>query len=170
MSDSLTKLNERVTQLEHIVEELLAKPVVKVKRLKPEAVLPTYQTPGAAAMDLVACLPLGGKITLWPGQPAELVPTGIAIELPEGYEAQVRPRSGLSLNGITVANSPGTVDEDYRGEVKVIMRNHGATHVIHHGDRIAQLVIARVRQAEMVEVEELSTTKRGEGGFGSTGK
>jgi dUTP pyrophosphatase len=170
MSDSLIKLNARVAHLEHIVEELLAKPVVKVKRVSPDAVIPAYQTPGAAAMDLVACIPGNGKITLWPGEPAELVPTGIAIELPEGYEAQVRPRSGLSLKGVVVANSPGTVDEDYRGEVKVIMRNHGATHVVHHGDRIAQLVIARVRQAELVAVDELSTTKRGDGGFGSTGK
>lgn len=167
MSDSLIKLNARVAQLEHIVEELLAKPVVKVKRVHPDAIIPAYQTAGAAAMDLVCT---DDRVTLWPGAEAVLVSTGIAIELPEGYEAQVRPRSGLSLKGIAVANAPGTVDEDYRGEIKVIMRNHGATMVIHKGDRIAQLVIARVRQAEMVEVAELSETKRGAGGFGSTGK
>lgn len=167
MSDSLTKLNERVTQLEHIVEELLAKPVVKFKRLHSDAQMPRYQTDGSAGMDVVACN--DEPITLWPGA-VTVIPLGFAIELPEGYEVQVRPRSGLSLKGISVANSPGTIDADYRGLNGVILRNMGEMMVIHKGDRVAQFVVARVAKAVFVEVEELSETKRGTGGFGHTGK
>lgn len=101
----------------------------------------------------------------------KLIDTGIAIELPEGYEAQVRPRSGLATKGITVMNTPGTIDNDYRGEIKIIMVNHAhQMFTINKGDRIAQLVIAPFYKAEVKEVEELSETERGESGFGSTGK
>jgi dUTP pyrophosphatase len=165
MSD--VKTLARIDALEYAVEELLKHPVVKFKRLHADAVIPKYQTAGAAGMDLVACCDT--PITLWPGAEGVLVPTGLAMELPEGYEAQVRPRSGLSIKGIAVANSPGTIDEDYRGEVKVIMRNHGHTLVIHKGDRIAQLVIARAVQAQVVETDTLTDSVRGAGGFGSTG-
>lgn len=161
----LFELKERLDALE---SKLATKPVVKFKKLHADAVVPKYQTTGAAGMDLVACN--DEPITLWTGAEAVLIPTGLSIELPAGYEAQVRPRSGLSLKGVSVANSPGTVDEDYRGEIKVIMRNHGHTIIIHKGDRIAQLVIARVHQGEIVEATELSDTARGAGGFGSTGK
>jgi dUTP pyrophosphatase len=163
----LFEIGNTVDAITRRIEALEAKPVVKFKKLHAEAQIPKYQTAGAAGMDLVACN--DEPITLWTGAEAMLVPTGLSIELPQGYEAQVRPRSGLSLKGVSVANSPGTVDEDYRGEIKVIMRNHGHTIVIHKGDRIAQLVIARVQQAEVVEATELSDTERGSSGFGSTG-
>jgi dUTP pyrophosphatase len=130
--------------------------------------LPSYETPHAAGMDLKAALADGETITLNPGARA---PTGLSIALPEGYEAQVRPRSGLAAkNGVTVLNSPGTVDADYRGEVKVILINHGSEPFeITRGMRIAQMVIASVTQARWREVEELPPTTRGSGGFGSTG-
>ncbi|MBI1651310.1 dUTP diphosphatase [Hyphomicrobium sulfonivorans] len=133
--------------------------------------LPAYQTSGAAGMDLLAAIDVAHPITLAPGARA-LVPTGLTIELPQGYEAQVRPRSGLALkNGVTVLNSPGTVDSDYRGEVGVILANLGqAPFDIRRGDRIAQMVIAAVLQATLVEVKTISNTARGDGGFGSTGK
>lgn len=133
--------------------------------------LPAYQTPGAAGLDLVAALDTRHPLTLAPGARA-LVPTGLVIELPEGYEAQVRPRSGLALkNGVTVLNSPGTIDCDYRGEVCVILANLGqAPFDIRRGDRIAQIVISPVTHAELIEVEGVSDTARGKGGFGSTGK
>jgi dUTP pyrophosphatase len=131
--------------------------------------LPTYATPGAAGADLRAavCEPLA----VAPGARVA-VPTGLVIELPGGFEAQVRPRSGLALNtGLTVVNAPGTVDCDYRGEVKVLLVNLGVEEVtIARGDRIAQLVIAPVTRAEFVEVDGLGATGRGEGGFGSTGR
>lgn len=130
--------------------------------------LPNYETIASAGMDLRANL--NESITL---QPLErtLVKTGLFIELPIGYEAQVRPRSGLALKkGITVLNSPGTVDADYRGEIGVILVNlSNAPFVIENGERIAQLVIAKHERAEWLEVKELSETSRGEGGFGSTG-
>jgi len=132
--------------------------------------LPAYETAGAAGMDLRAAVPGHEPIVLKPG--ARLAaPTGFAYGLPLGYEAQVRPRSGLALkNGITCLNSPGTVDSDYRGEVKVILVNHGEEDfVIRRGDRIAQLVIAPVVQAVWAEVDSLDETARGAGGFGSTG-
>jgi dUTP pyrophosphatase len=133
--------------------------------------LPAYQTAGAAGLDLQAALDVQSPMTLAPGARA-LVPTGLIIELPLGYEAQVRPRSGLALNsGVTVLNSPGTIDSDYRGEVRVILANLGqAPFEIRRGERIAQLVISPVTHATLVEVSSVSNTVRGEGGFGSTGK
>jgi dUTP pyrophosphatase len=133
--------------------------------------LPAYQTAEAAGLDLMAAVPNSEPLTLAPGKHA-LVPTGLAIALPAGYEAQVRPRSGLAAkHGVTVLNSPGTVDADYRGEIKVILINHGDTpFVIRRGERIAQMVIAPVVQAMLVPVASLSATDRGGGGFGSTGR
>lgn len=133
--------------------------------------LPVYETPGSAGMDLRAALPESEPLTLAPGARA-LVPTGLKIALEPGYEAQVRPRSGLALkHGITCLNAPGTVDSDYRGEVGVILINHGQEpFVIQRGERIAQMVIARHEQATVVEVEALDETARGAGGFGSTGR
>lgn len=146
---------------------------VRVERL-PHAQglpLPAYETTGSAGMDLRAALPDAEPMTLQPGARA-LVPTGLKIALEQGWEAQVRPRSGLALkHGITCLNSPGTVDSDYRGEVGVILINHGQEpFVIRRGERIAQMVVARHEQAEMVEVETLDETARGAGGFGSTGR
>lgn len=133
--------------------------------------LPAYQTAEAAGLDLMAAVPDNEPMTLAPGQYA-LVPTGLAIALPAGHEAQVRPRSGLAAkHGVTVLNSPGTIDADYRGEIKVILINHGAVpFVIKRGERIAQMVIAPVVQAALVPVATLSATHRGAGGFGSTGR
>ncbi len=134
--------------------------------------MPQYQTAGAAGFDLVAAVPAGEALRLKAGGHA-LVPTGLVFELPDGYEAQVRPRSGLaSKHGVTVLNSPGTIDSDYRGEVGVILVNHGAkAFVIERGERIAQVVIAPVVRAGLVNVavEALQATARGTGGFGSTG-
>ena len=132
---------------------------------------PAYETEGSAGMDLRAAVPEDQPLTLAPGQRA-LVPTGLKIALQPGFEAQVRPRSGLALkHGITCLNSPGTVDSDYRGEVGVILINHGAEpFVIQRGERIAQMVIARHERAEWVEVDTLDETARGAGGFGSTGR
>ena len=128
--------------------------------------LPAYATPGAAGMDVVAA----EEVTLAPGG-RHPVATGFSVAIPEGFEIQVRPRSGLALkHGITVPNTPGTIDSDYRGELKVILINHGAEPFpIHRGDRIAQLVLAPVTLAAWVEVAELDETERGAGGFGSTG-
>ena len=130
--------------------------------------LPHYATTGSAGLDLLAAV--DQEITLAPGQ-RMAVPTGIAIELPHGVEAQVRPRSGLALNhGITCLNSPGTIDSDYRGEIKAILINHSQEDfLISRGARIAQMVIARHEQAELVESHALSDSARGAGGFGSTG-
>ena len=146
---------------------------VRVERL-PHAgdlPLPAYETGGSAGMDLRAAVAEDAPLTLAPGARA-LVPTGLKIALEVGYEAQVRPRSGLALkHGITCLNSPGTIDSDYRGEVGVILINHGQeSFVIQRGERIAQMVIARHEQASMVEVETLDETARGAGGFGSTGR
>ena len=131
---------------------------------------PSYETDGAAGMDIRAALPEGTPIILGPLE-RSLVPTGLQIELPGNYEAQIRPRSGLAIKqGLTVLNSPGTIDSDYRGEIKVILINLSDQPVeIHRDDRIAQMVIAPVTQATLVETTELSLTKRGKGGFGSTG-
>ena len=133
--------------------------------------LPAYQTAEAAGLDLMAAVPDSEPMTLAPGHYA-LVPTGLAIALPPGHEAQVRPRSGLAAkHGVTVLNSPGTIDADYRGEIKVILINHGAApFVIKRGERVAQMVIAPVVQAALVPVATLSATDRGAGGFGSTGR
>jgi dUTP pyrophosphatase len=129
--------------------------------------LPAYETTGAAGMDLRAAEP----VTLKPGTRC-LMPTGFAIALPQGFEAQVRPRSGLAVkHGITVLNSPGTIDSDYRGEIKVPLINHGTDDfVIARGDRIAQMVIAPVTQASWMPVSSLDETARGSGGFGSSGR
>lgn len=134
---------------------------------KDGGMVPTYETPNAAGADIRT----NEDFVLYP-QHRILVHTGLFIELPEGYEAQIRPRSGLALKkGITVLNSPGTIDSDYRGEVCVILYNSGdSTEVFHKGDRIAQMVIAKHEHAEFEQVNELSETKRGEGGFGHTGK
>jgi len=131
--------------------------------------LPQYQTNGAAGMDLYAHLTQ--DLVLEAGNQL-LVPTGIAMELPMGYEAQIRPRSGLALkHGISIVNSPGTIDSDYRGEIKVVLINHGKTAItIHNGDRIAQMVIAQYEQITWQNVTELSETERGAGGYGHTGK
>jgi dUTP pyrophosphatase len=129
--------------------------------------LPSYATAGSAGLDLRSA----AAVTLKPGERA-LVPTGLAIALPAGFEAQVRPRSGLAVkHGITVLNAPGTIDADYRGEIQVPLINHGQDDfTIARGDRIAQMVIARVEQVEMTEVAALDETARGAGGFGSTGQ
>lgn len=149
---------------------------VKIKKLHPDAVVPKYATPGAAGFDLVAL----EDVNIDPGQ-TKLVKTGLSVEIPTGYELQIRPRSGTSLKtSLRVANSPGTVDSDYRGEVCVIVTNISAPILsgpyaglpvgVKKGDRIAQGVICPVVQAEFEIVEELSSTDRGSGGFGSTGK
>ncbi len=133
--------------------------------------LPAYETTGSAGMDLRAAIPEDTPLTVAPGA-RMLVPTGLRIALEQGWEAQVRPRSGLALkHGITCLNSPGTIDSDYRGEVGVILINHGADpFVIRRGERIAQMVIAAHAQAVIVEVGSLDETARGTGGFGSTGR
>ena len=132
--------------------------------------LPRYESAGAAGLDLLAAVPDDAPAILKPFARA-LVPTGLVLQLPDGYEAQVRPRSGLALrNGVTVLNTPGTIDSDYRGEVKVLMINLGdETFAVTRGMRIAQLVVAPVARAALVEVSELDTTERSAGGFGSTG-
>lgn len=135
--------------------------------------LPHYETSGAAGADIRASLPLeqrGEGLVIEPGKRV-LIPTGLAMQIPEGMEVQVRPRSGLSLKtNLLVVNSPGTIDCDYRGEVKIIMGNFGTTaHVIEHGERVAQLVLAPVVQATFQVEDDLETTERGAGGFGSTG-
>jgi dUTP pyrophosphatase len=132
--------------------------------------LPRYETAHAAGLDLLAANPEDAPISLGPGKRA-LVPTGLMLQLPEGYEGQVRPRSGLALkHGLTVANAPGTIDADYRGEVGVILVNLGEAPVtVTRGMRIAQLVVAPVIQVELEEVDRIDDTARGAGGFGSTG-
>jgi dUTP pyrophosphatase len=132
--------------------------------------LPSYQSAAAAGMDLLAAVPADAPLTLAPGRYAA-VPTGLAIALPPGVEAQVRPRSGLARNqGVTVLNAPGTVDADYRGEIQVLLINHGdAPFVVTRGMRIAQLVLGQVARVYLSEVAALDETPRGTGGFGSTG-
>jgi dUTP pyrophosphatase len=145
---------------------------VRVVRLSHAAglPLPAYATAGAAGLDLVAAIPEGAPMTLAPGA-RTLVPTGLVLQLPPGHEGQVRPRSGLALrHGLTVLNSPGTIDEDYRGEVCVLLVNLGTEPVeLSRGMRIAQLVIAPVVRARLLEADDLAATARGGGGFGSTG-
>ena len=146
--------------------------VIQLKQLHPERdadiPLPRYMTPHAAGMDI--CAAINDSLTLDPGRIA-LVPTGLAMALPQGYEAQVRPRSGLAVkHGISIVNSPGTIDSDYRGEVKVGLINLGLTpYTLRRGERIAQIVIQRVAQAKIRVVTELDETQRNDGGFGSTG-
>ena len=133
--------------------------------------LPAYQTAHAAGLDLLAAVPEDAPVVLVPGRHA-MVATGLSIALPEGYEAQVRPRSGLAAkHGVTVLNSPGTIDADYRGEVCVLLINHGAEpFTIRRGERIAQMVIASLVRADLAVAIALPTTERGRGGFGSTGR
>ena len=142
---------------------------VYIKRLHSfDLPLPRYMTAGAAGVDLYAAVEQ--DLAIAPGGWA-LIPTGIAIALPEGYEAQIRPRSGLALKyGLTLLNTPGTIDWDYRGEIKVIVINLGdKEYILHRGERIAQMIFNRVEKAELIEVEELDDTNRGSGGFGHTG-
>jgi dUTP pyrophosphatase len=140
---------------------------VKIMQLHEHATRPKYQTPGSAGVDLHAC----EDCEVWTGSEA-IVPTGIAMEIPLGYEGQIRPRSGLAAkNMITVLNSPGTIDSDYRGEIKVILVNHGdGIFKVKRGDRIAQMVFTPVVRAEFEEAIRLDSTERGAGGFGSTGR
>ncbi len=150
----------------------MADPIIELKRLYPERdidiPLPRYMTPHAAGMDI--CAALKASLCLEPGGIA-LVPTGFAMALPHGFEAQIRPRSGLAVkHGLTVVNSPGTIDSDYRGEVKVGLINLGRKpYTIQRGERIAQMIIQRVHQAKVRVVEVLDETERNSGGFGSTG-
>jgi dUTP pyrophosphatase len=141
---------------------------VKIVRLNKQALLPVYATAHAAGMDVSACI--DEPVTIEPFTTA-LIPSGFALELPEGYEAQLRPRSGLALRSmISLPNTPATIDADYRGEVKVILINYGKeSFIVNHGDRIAQMVVAKVEQVHFVEVEKLGSTVRGQGGFGHTG-
>lgn len=133
--------------------------------------LPAYETLGAAGMDVRAAIPEGDTITLAPGQ-RDMVPTGLSVAIPQGYEIQMRPRSGLAAkHGITCLNSPGTIDSDYRGELKVILINHGnEPFVIKRGERIGQMVLAPVTRIVWQTVDNLDETDRGSGGFGSTGR
>jgi dUTP pyrophosphatase len=133
--------------------------------------LPSYQSSQAAGLDLVAAIPEHAPLVLAAGQHA-MVPTGLVIALPDGFEAQVRPRSGLAArHGVTVLNSPGTVDADYRGEINVLLVNLGtASFTIRRGERIAQMIVAPVMRVELVRAVSLSATTRGSGGFGSTGR
>ncbi len=141
---------------------------IKIQKLHPQAVVPQYMTEHAAGMDL--CAALDTPLTLEPGERV-VVPTGIAMAIPYGFEGQVRPRSGLAIRqGITMLNSPGTIDSDYRGEIGVIAINHGnETVIFNHGDRIAQLIVAPVVRAGLQLVDNLCETERGAGGFGHTG-
>lgn len=147
-------------------------PQIRLQRLYPlrdgDLPLPRYMTPGAAGADVVAALEQ--PLELQPQQRAA-VPTGLAVEIPQGWEVQVRPRSGLALrDGVTVLNAPGTIDSDYRGEVRILLVNLGVQAVtLRRGDRIAQWVVAPAPQAEFLEIDEVASTTRGAGGFGSTG-
>jgi dUTP pyrophosphatase len=148
--------------------------VLKIKLLEnfdKELQLPKYETAQAAGADLRACFEDAEPFVIRPGE-RMLIPTGLAFEIEPGFEVQIRPRSGLSLKtGLLVVNSPGTIDADYRGEVKIILGNMGQLdEVINHGDRIAQMVLMPITQANFEIVDELSSTDRGAGGFGSTGK
>jgi len=143
--------------------------IVRVRRLAANLPLPERASSGSAGVDLRAAVE--GKVSLQPGQ-RKLIPTGLALELERGWEGQLRPRSGLAFHhGITLVNSPGTIDSDYRGEIRVLLINHGSEPFeIERGERIAQLVIAPVVDTEWLEVTELSDSQRGDGGFGSTGQ
>ncbi len=140
---------------------------LNVRRLRPDALLPRRASSGASGFDLYACIPDAGRVEL--SADPTLIPTGIAIEIPTGYDVQIRPRSGLTARGVLAAF--GTIDADYRGELFVTMYVYGSrlSFVVSHGERIAQLVVARLAPLAVVEVERLSSTERGEGGHGSTG-
>ena len=142
---------------------------VLIKRLNPDVVLPTYKTNGASGMDLMAFIEEPIKIA---PNSSYLVPTGLSMAFSEDYEVQIRPRSGLAAkNNITVLNTPGTIDSDYRGEIKIILFNHGKeAFIINNKDRVAQMILTPVVKMKFEEVENLPDTLRGEGGFGSTGK
>ena len=142
---------------------------VLVKKLNSSAKLPSYKTNGASGMDLMACI--NEPIDLKPGE-SFLVPTGLSVAFPEEYEIQIRPRSGLAAkNSISILNTPGTIDSDYRGEIKIILFNHGDQNFkISNGDRIAQMILSPVIKMDLEETNELPESFRGEGGFGSTGK
>ncbi len=142
---------------------------VLIKKLSPEVQLPSYKTSGASGMDLMAFIK--SSITIKP-KTSSLISTGLSIAFSEDYEVQIRPRSGLAAkNNISVLNTPGTIDSDYRGEIKVIVYNHGnSDFLINNGDRIAQMILAPVVKMELEETNDLPETIRGEGGFGSTGK
>lgn len=148
---------------------------LQIHRLDPRATIPAYHSDRAAGLDLAVCLPrgdwTGDSLELRPGQIVK-APTGLAIALPAGHEGQVRPRSGLATRyGVTVVNAPGTIDEDYRGEVMIALINLGPEPVtLSHGDRVAQLIVAPVARVEVVETERLDATRRGTGGFGSSGR
>ena len=142
---------------------------VLIKKLNPYVQLPKYKTTGASGMDLMACIEK--PIKLKPGKSC-LVPTGLSVAFPEKYEIQIRPRSGLAAkNNISVLNTPGTIDSDYRGEIKIILFNHGSENfIINNKDRVAQMVLTPIIKMELEETNELPDSIRGEGGFGSTGK
>ena len=142
---------------------------VLVKKLEPSVKLPSYKTNGASGMDLMAYI--DKSIELKPGESC-LVPTGLSVAFPKEYEIQIRPRSGLAAkNNISVLNTPGTIDSDYRGELKIILFNHGSENfIINNNDRIAQMVLTPIVKMELEETNELSESLRGKGGFGSTGK
>lgn len=144
---------------------------IRICRINPEhndIPLPQYATTGSAGMDI--CAALDSDITIQPGETA-LIPTGLTIELPQGYEAQIRPRSGLAIkHGIGILNSPGTIDSDYRGEIKIILTNFSnKPFVIHRGDRIAQMIISKYERIQWIEADSLISSERGAGGFGHTG-
>ena len=151
-----------------LADTISGSPVLRIRQLRPGATVPAYQTPGAAGMDLHACIP--DAIEIAPGRIVP-VPTGLSMEIPAGFEGQVRPRSGLATkHGVTVPNAPGTIDSDYRGEVIVALINLGqAAFTVTPGMRIAQLVIAAYTRVRIESVAALSETARGSGGFGSTG-
>ena len=142
---------------------------VLIKRLNSNVELPTYKTKGASGMDLMACIQGSIKI---PPNSSYLVPTGLSMAFSEDYEVQIRPRSGLAAkNSITVLNTPGTIDSDYRGEIKIILFNHGKEDfIVNNKDRVAQMILTPVVKMELEETDNLPDTLRGEGGFGSTGK
>lgn len=148
----------------------MEKPIIKCIQLPhaKDLPLPSYQTEGAAGMDIRAAL--DEEFCLEPGERA-LLPTGLIIAIPQGYEVQIRPRSGLAIkHGISMVNSPGTIDSDFRGEIHLIVINHGQqAFTVKHGDRMAQMVVQRVHQAEIIQTSEVDDTQRGHGGFGSTG-
>ena len=141
--------------------------MVKIKRIHPQAQIPEYKTEHSAGADIYACLENDLLV-----KPMEivLIPTGLVMEIPQGFEVQIRPRSGLAVKGISIPNAPGTIDSDYRGEVKIILINLSREDfTFRHHDRIAQMVLAKTERADFLETHELSDTARGEGGFGSTG-
>ncbi|MDC0518439.1 dUTP diphosphatase [Candidatus Pelagibacter sp.] len=142
---------------------------VLIKKLSPSVQLPLYKTNGASGMDLMAFIKK--PINLQPGK-SSLIPTGLSVAFPEGYEIQIRPRSGLAAkNNISVLNTPGTIDSDYRGELKIILFNHGSDNfIINNNDRVAQIVLAPIIKMELEETNELPESIRGKDGFGSTGK